>query len=374
MRITIDYTSAVRQNAGIGRYTRNLVAALADADRINEYTMFCAGEGPPPARWPANFRVRETRVSPRALAIGWHKLHLPITVERLSGESDVFHSPDYTLPPLKTAHGVVTIHDLSFLKVPECADPGLRDYLTANVPQAVKRASRILVDSKNTKQDVIELLHVPADKVSVIPAGVESRFRPTRDLEEFARVRNRYRLPEFFVLFVGTIEPRKNLSRLIAAYSDFRRQTGLPHQLVISGSKGWLYNDIFEQVTRDGLTEDVLFPGFVDDDDLPILYTLADLFVFPSLYEGFGLPPLEAMACGTPVIASDNSSLPEVLGQAALFVPAEDTTAIADAMARVLGDANLRTRLADLGRAQAARFTWSSAAHELIDAYQKAVE
>ena len=374
MRITIDYTSAVRQKAGIGRYTRNLVAALADADRSNEYTLFCAGQGPTPARWPANFRVRETRVSSRALAVGWHRLHLPVTVERFCGAADVFHSPDYTLPPLKTARGVVTIHDLSFLRVPECADPGLRDYLTENVPRAVRRASRILVDSNNTKQDVVELLHIPADKVSVIPAGVEPRFRPTRDLEECARVRNRYRLPELFVLFVGTIEPRKNLSRLITAYSDFRRQTGLPHQLVISGAKGWLYNDIFEQVTREGLSEDILFPGFVDDEDLPILYTLADLFVFPSLYEGFGLPPLEAMACGTPVVASDNSSLPEVLGQAALLVPAEDTTAITDAMARVLGDANLRTRLADLGRAQAARFTWSGAAHELIDAYQKAFE
>lgn len=374
MRITIDYTSAVRQKAGIGRYTRNLVAALADADRSNEYTLFCAGEGPAPARWPANFRVRETRVSSRALAVGWHRLHLPVTVERFCGAADVFHSPDYTLPPLKTARGVVTIHDLSFLRVPECADPGLRDYLTENVPRAVRRASRILVDSNNTKQDVVELLHVPADKVSVIHAGVEPRFRPTRDLEEFARVRNRYRLPELFVLFVGTIEPRKNLSRLITAYSDFRRQTGLPHQLVISGAKGWLYNQIFEQVTREGLSEDILFPGFVDDEDLPMLYTLADLFVFPSLYEGFGLPPLEAMACGTPVVASDNSSLPEVLGQAALLVPAEDTTAITDAMARVLGDANVRTRLADLGRAQAARFTWSGAAHELIDAYQKAFE
>jgi len=374
MRITIDYTSAVRQRAGIGRYTRNLVAALADADSSNQYTLFCAGEGPAPARWPANFNVRTTRISSRALSVGWHRLHLPVTVERISGVSDVFHSPDYTLPPLRTARGVVTIHDLSFLRLPECADPGLRDYLSENVPRAVRRASRILVDSNSTKQDVVELLHVSADRVSVIPAGVEPRFRPALDLEVCARVRNLYRLPELFVLFVGTIEPRKNLSRLISAYSDFRRQTGLPHQLVISGSKGWLYNEIFEQVTREGLAEDILFPGFVDDSDLPVLYTLADLFVFPSLYEGFGLPPLEAMACGTPVIASDNSSLPEVLGEAALLVPAEDTTAITDAMARVLSDANLRTRLANLGRAQAARFTWSGAAHELINAYHRALE
>ncbi len=374
MHITIDYTSAIRQRAGIGRYTRNLVSALADADHDNKYTLFCAGDGPEPAPWPANFGVRATRVSSRALAVGWHKFHLPITAERFSGDSDVFHSPDFTLPPLRTARGVVTIHDLSFLRVPQCADPRLRDYLTENVPRSVKRATQVLVDSSNTKQDVVDLLNVPDEKISVIHAGVEPRFRPARDLEELSRVRHRYRLPEFFVLFVGTIEPRKNLSRLISAYSDFRRQTGLPHELVISGAKGWLYEDIYEQVTREGLTEDVLLPGFVDDRDLPVLYTLADLFVFPSLYEGFGLPPLEAMACGTPVIASDNSSLPEVLGQAALLVPADDTTAIADAMARVLGDATLRTRLSDLGRAQAARFTWAGAAHQLMDAYQKATD
>ncbi len=374
MHITIDYTSAIRQKAGIGRYTRNLVAALADTDHENQYTLFCAGDAPAPAQWPANFSVRATRVPARALTIGWHKLNLPITVERFSGDSDIFHSPDFTLPPLRTPRGVVTVHDLSFLRLPQCADPGLRDYLTENVPRAVRRASRVLADSNNTKRDVVDLLHVPDDKVSVIHAGVEPRFRPVRDVEQLARIRDRYRLPEFFVLFVGTIEPRKNLGRLISAYSDLRRQAGLPHQLVISGARGWLYNDIYEQVARAGLTEDVLFPGFIDDSDLPALYTLADLFVFPSLYEGFGLPPLEAMACGTPVIASDNSSLPEVLGAAALLVPAEDTAAITDAMARVLGDATLRTRLADLGRAQATRFTWQSAARQLICAYQEVLD
>ena len=374
MRITIDYTAAIRQRAGIGRYTRHLVSALAVADHKNQYTLFCAGEGPAPAYWPANFGVRVTRVPSRALAVGWHKLKLPIAVERFSGDADIFHSPDFTLPPLRTARGVVTIHDLSFLKLPQCADPGLRDYLTKNVPRAVSRARRVLADSHNTKRDVVELLHVSDDKVAVVYAGVEPRFRPVRDAAQLARIRDRYRLPELFVLFVGTIEPRKNLSRLITAYSDLRRQVGLPHQLVISGAKGWLYDDIYEQVTREGLTEDVLFPGFVDDADLPALYTLADLFVFPSLYEGFGLPPLEAMACGTPVIASDNSSLPEVLGSAALLVPAEDTTAITGAMARVLGDADLRTRLSDLGRIQAARFTWAGTANQLMDEYQKVLD
>lgn len=369
-RITIDYTSAVRQRAGVGRYTRNLVDALAKVDQENVYTLFCAGDGPERRDWPANFSIKTSPVPERVLTAGWHKLRLPIAAERITGEADIFHSPDFTLPPLAKAAGVVTIHDLSFLKLPECADPGLRAYLTERTPPSVARAARILTDSENTRKDVIELLHAPPEKVSVVYGGVEPRFRPMRDTRLLDEVRARYHLPELFVLFVGTIEPRKNLSRLITAYAEMRRQTGLPHELVLCGSKGWLYEDIFKQVEQEGLGEDVIFPGFVRDEDLPVLYTLADLFAFPSLYEGFGLPPLEAMACGTPVVASNNSSLPEVLGSAALYVDAADVTGLADAMTRVLGDAMIRTRLADMGRAQASRFTWEDAARQLLKAYE----
>ncbi len=228
----------------------------------------------------------------------------------------------------------------------------------------------MLADSESTKRDLIELLHVPAEKISVVPAGVEPRFRPVRDTVKLSAVRSQYDLPQWFILSVGTLEPRKNLTRLISAYAQLRRQTGLPHSLVIAGKEGWLYQGIYDQVAKEGLTEHVRFPGFIADDDLPALYTLADLLAFPSLYEGFGLPPLEAMACGTPVVASNNSSLPEAVGAAALLVDAEDVDGLADAMARVLGNANLRVRLADLGRAQAARFTWTEAAHRLLDAYR----
>ena len=370
MRITIDYTSAMRQRAGVGRYTRNLVSALAELDRENSYTLFCAGDGPRRHDWPANFAVRTSPVPERFLIAGWHKLRLPIPVERVAGPADIFHAPDFTLPPLRKAAGIVTVHDLSFLKMPQCADPGLREYLTQRVPVSVTRAARVIADSENTKRDLIELLGAPPEKVSVVYAGVEPRFRAERNPGRLAQVRQRYQLPELFILFVGTIEPRKNLSCLISAYGLMRRHTGLPHQLVLSGSKGWLYEDIFAQVQREGLSQDVLFPGFVADEDLPALYTLADLFAFPSLYEGFGLPPLEAMACGTPVVASNNSSLPEVLGGAARFVDAEDVEGLADAMASVLGDVALRSRLVDLGRAQAARFSWEDAAQQLVQAYQ----
>lgn len=373
MHITIDYTPALRQTAGIGRYTRGLVAALAELDRENTYSLFCAGEAPDTQAWPANFRVRVSSVPARWLTVGWHRLRLPVPAERLAGECDLFHSPDFSLPPLRMAHGVVTVHDLSFLRLPEHADPGLRDYLQQSVPQAVARAHRVLADSENTKHDLIELLGVAEDKVSVVPAGVEARFRPVRDTVKLAEVRARYRLPEWFILSVGTLEPRKNLARLISAYAQMRRQTGLPHALVLAGKPGWLYQGIYDQVRQEGLEDYVHFPGFVADADLPALYTLADLLAFPSLYEGFGLPPLEAMACGTPVVCSNNSSLPEAVGSAALLVDATDVDGLADAMARILGNASLRARLADLGRAQAARFTWIAAAEKLLKAYRLAV-
>ncbi len=382
MHIAIDYTPAVRQRAGIGRYTRGLVHALAELDRTNRYTLFCVGQGTEDAigpqayrqahedGWPANFALKVSNLPARWLTAGWHKLKLPLHVERLAGDSDIFHSPDFTLPPLRSAAGVVTIHDLSFLRLPAYADPGLREYLSKSVPDSVTRARRVLADSENTRLDLIELLNVAADKISVVPPGVGPEFRPVRDTVQLNAVRERYRLPQWFILFVGTIEPRKNLARLIAAYGQLRRQTGLPHALVLAGGQGWLSQGIYEQVAKEGLSEHVLFPGFVADEHLPALYTLADLFAFPSLYEGFGIPPLEAMACGTPVVTSNNSSLPEATGSAALLVDAEDMEGLADAMARVLGDAALRARLSDLGRAQAARFTWRSAAETLLQAYE----
>jgi glycosyltransferase involved in cell wall biosynthesis len=373
LRITIDYTPALRQTAGIGRYTRGLVAALAEVDQENEYTLFCAGQSPDSGVWPANFTIRTTSVPARWLTAGWHRLKIPLPVERLAGPCDLFHSPDFTLPPLRDARGVVTVHDLSFLRVPQCADPGLRSFLERAVPRSLERAARVLADSENTKKDLIELLNVAPERITVVPAGIEPRFRPVRDTAKLADVRARYKLPEWFILMVGTIEPRKNLPRLITAYGQLRRQTGLPHALVIAGKEGWLYQGIYDQVAREGLTDHVQFPGFVADGDLPALYTLADLLAFPSLYEGFGLPPLEAMACGTPVVTSDNSSLPEAVGSAALLVSAEDTEGLTEAIARVLCDANLRVRLSDLGRAQAARFTWPDAARKLLDAYRLTV-
>ena len=373
MHVAIDYTAAVQQGAGIGRYTRGLVAALARGDDGNRYTLFCAGSGPPPTQWPERFAVHTTRMRASWLAIGWHRLRLPLYADRLIGGCDIFHSPDFSLPPLQRALGVVTVHDLSFVRVPECADPRLRSYLQTMVPRSVRAARRVLADSMSTRNDLIEFLRVPPEKISVVPAGVEPHFQSITEASVLATVRARYALPERFILSVGTLEPRKNFARLISAHGRLRRQTGLPIDLVIVGKPGWLYDDIYKRVEEEGLRGHVLFTGYVADADLPAVYSLASLFAFPSLYEGFGIPPLEAMACGVPVVCSNNSSLPEAVGDAALMVEAEDVQALADAMARVLEDGVLRDELRRLGRAQAARNSWDGAARRLLDAYQKAM-
>jgi glycosyltransferase involved in cell wall biosynthesis len=347
------------------------VGALADIDQSNEYVLFCAGVTPSRAKWPPNFVIRRSAIPSRWLAAGWHRLGLPLPAEVLTGECDLFHSTDFVLPPLRKARGVVTVHDLSFIRLPDCADPGLRAYLNASVPKAVRAARHVLADSWSTRNDLIELLRISPSKVSVVPGAVDAVFTRVQDPTRLEETRARYRLPQWFAISVGTLEPRKNYPRLISAYALARRQTGLPHHLVITGKPGWLYGEVYDRVRAEGAAEHVHFLGFVPDRDLAALYTLADLMVFPSLYEGFGIPPLEAMACGTPVVSSNNSSLPESVGSAAIMVNAEDVEEIADAMARVLTNSELCARLVKLGEIRAAQFTWHAAAQKLLAAYKR---
>ena len=389
MRIAIDYTPAIRQGAGIGRYTRGLVNALIEMDAENEYVLLVVGKvleargntehatrntkpGQHLASLPPNFHLRRLPLPHRLVTIAWHRLRLPLPAELFVGPVDIFHSPDFVLPPLRRARGLITVHDLAFLRAPECADPGLRAYLTTAVPRSIARSDRILADSLSTKRDLMELLNVPGKRISIVPAGVEPRFRPieTEDEGELERVRRRYSLDEPFILSLGTLEPRKNYVRLIEACAQLRRRLPSAPSLIIAGGHGWLYEDILAAAKRHG-NGSVRSLGFVPDEDLPALYTLAKLFAFPSLYEGFGLPPLEAMACGTPVVCSNRPSLPETVGDAALMVDAEDIEGLAAAMQRALEDEKLRTEMIAKGLAQAKRFTWKKAAEKLLNAYRE---
>jgi len=376
MRIAIDYTAAVRQRGGIGRYTRELVQALAALDQANEYVLLVQ-DRPGRAEAPApNFRLRSTGLSEPWLTRLWQRLGLPLPVEVFTGPVDIFHSPDFVLPPTRRGtRTLLTVHDLSFIRDPDSAPPALRAYLERVVPRSVARADHILADSAATRHDLITLYDVPGEKVSVVYSGVNAAFRPVRDAARLAEVCARYGLRRPYILSLGTLQPRKNYIRLIRAFACARRSPALrDHQLAIVGGKGWLYEAIFAEVERLGLHDSVLFPGFVADADLPALYSAAALFVYPSLYEGFGLPVLEAMACGTPTVVSNASSLPEVAGDAALLVDPHDEAALAQALEQALSDDGLRARLVAQGFEQARRFTWAAAAGQLLGLYHRLVQ
>jgi glycosyltransferase involved in cell wall biosynthesis len=369
MRIGIDYTAAVRQGAGIGRFCRGLIGALAALDRDNEYVLWSGGRAPDEPAWPRNFRRVALPVTDRHLAIAWQRLRLPLPVELITGRLDLYHSPDFVLPPVRRARTLLTVHDLSFMRYPECSSPALLEYLMQAVPRSVARADLVLADSLNTQRDVIELLGVPAERTRVVYAGLEPTFRRVDDADQRNAALARYGITPPYILAVGTLQPRKNFTRLIAALRLARERYGLPQQLVIAGGKGWLYDDILDAAREAG--EAVLLAGYVADRDLPALYSAADAFAFPSLYEGFGIPILEAMGCGTPVLTSTASSLPEVAGDAALLVEPTDIEAMAAGLWRLVTDETLRATLVQRGYEQIARFTWPTAAQELLAAYEQ---
>ncbi|NJN97666.1 MAG: glycosyltransferase family 4 protein [Anaerolineales bacterium] len=371
-RIGIDYTAAVQQAAGIGRYSRELVKALAALSPADspQYRLFVASAGAVslPALPGPNFDWRATRLTERWLARLWYRLRLPLWIQAWTGPLDLFHATDFFLPPVKPGtRTLVTVHDLSFVREPETTMPGMSRHLNRWVPYSVRQADHVIAVSEATRQDLIELYQTPPQKISVLYHGVTPDFQPVTEPDKLAGVRHKYGLGQQpFILSVGTIQPRKNYQRLIQAFAALDPALAL----VIVGSKGWHYEAIFNEVARCGLTGRVHFLGFAADADLPALYSAARLFVYPSLYEGFGLPALEAMACGTPIVASNQSALPEVVGEAGLLVDPCDVEALAAAMSRLLADTALRQQFALAGQARAAQFTWGEMAAQLLDLYQ----
>lgn len=379
--IGLDYTAAVLQGAGIGRYTRGLVDALLPLlgpdDRLTLLHPR-ARVAPTRADWPAAVAHRRLPLPDRYQTILWHRLHLPLPVELFTGPLDIFHAPNFLLPPVRRARTLVTIHDLAFLVRPQYAYPDLQRFLTQAVPRSLARADHILADSEASRQDAIRLFHLPPDRITVVGAGVEARFQPIANYQgvgttPLREIRQKYQLPDApLVLSLSTLEPRKNFDGLIRAFAAARQRAGFSHHLIIAGGKGWLYENIFAEVARQHARDFVHFLGFVADADLPALYNLADLFAFPSHYEGFGLPVLEALACGTPVLCTDTSSLPEIAGNAARLIPTGDEAALTAALADLLTDEAARADLARRGPAQAAPWTWEAAARRLVEVYRHA--
>jgi glycosyltransferase involved in cell wall biosynthesis len=366
MKIGIDYSSAARQRAGIGRYTRSLIHALAQFDFDNHYALYVPHDSrhlDDVRSLPENFRLARAPLNERAMVTLWQRARVPLPVEIIIGPTDLFYSPDFVLPPTRAQKKILTIHDLSFKRFPETAVPNLKWYLDAAVPRSIGRADLLLADSEATRADLIELFHVPPERVRTLYSGCDPIFRRVADARELQQVRAQYQLQKPFLLHVGTIEPRKNLVRLIEAFSKLPRRREL--DLVIAGGAGWMYDEIYAAPERFGVSASVRFIGFVPDADLPGLYSLAEVFVYPSLYEGFGLPVLEALACGAAVVTANNSSLPEVAGDAALLIDAHDTDALAWAITRFLDDSTWRGIMQQKALAQANKFSWEKSAHEL---------
>lgn len=377
MRIAIDYNAALRQIAGIGRYSRELVGAFADLQSGDELVLFYAARDLPPdapglaslrvlqATYPA-VRVVALPVSERWLTILWQRARLPLPVERLIGPIDVLHAPDFVLPPARTRHTILTVHDLTFRVHPETAHARLRHYLERAVPRSLARAQHILADSRSTAGDLQRLMSVPPAKVSVLYPGIGRQFLRIEDPEQLAAVRRRYNLPDQFILHIGTIEPRKNLQRLMSAFADVRASSGHALSLVLAGKPGWLSEPILAQARA---TAGVMLVGPVEEQDMAALYSAARGVAYPTLYEGFGFPPLEAFACGTPVVASNTSSLPELLGTLAIQVDPRDSAALAVALRQLIDDPEVTRRARQEGPAQAAQFSWPEAARHLLDLY-----
>jgi len=360
MLIGLDISRlAVAQRTGTEHYTRALVGALIARDKRNRYRLYCKE---PPADLPAlppNFTLR-----PMRLERAW--THARLSLEMLHAPPDVLFVPAHALPLALPRRSVVTIHDLGFVHYPQAHTAGQRLYHRVFTPLSVHRATHIIAISHATKRDLQQIYHVPAHKITVVHHGVDERFHPLQP-SIIAPVLQRYGMGQPYVLFVSTVQPRKNVVRLIEAWARAQRMLGRPNlRLVLAGKRGWLTDAIERRAAELGVGDTVQFVGYVPDRDLPALLNGALAYVTPSLYEGFGMTVLEAQRCGTPVLASNTSSLPEVVGDAGLLVDPHDVAAIANGVVRLVEDERLRATLRKRGMEHAARWTWERSAQATL--------
>ncbi len=361
------------RGAGISHYQQHLLSELAA--HAEDYGVFLTAliadkRWHPPAalriyrpRWPVQYPM---------VRILWEQVQQVRILKRLDG--DLIHSLAFVGPQWGTPiPQVVTVHDLTFVRFPHTLPAWKARYLRWMTKRSAQRARRLIAVSESTRRDLLNWLHLPPDQVITVYNGVEPRFSPLPP-RDVAAWRERKRLPSHFILYLGTLQPRKNLELLIRAYAQWQRQTLPAYRhipLILAGAKGWYYEHLFHLVDTLGLSGQVYFPGFVPSEELPWWYNAATLFVYPSLFEGFGLPVLEAMACGTPVIAADASSLPEVVGEAGILLPPQDAEAWAKGIQTLLADPERRQGLGRQGRERARRFSWQRTAKETLSVYRE---
>ena len=369
MKIGCNVQIVSALNTGVGVYADNIIRNLLQLPSPHEYYIF--GNRTYLQQLPltnANLIPTGTVVKKNWQRILWEQVILPQKISR--NHIDLMFYPDHTSSLLrKKSYVIITIHDLSFLAYPKTFPATNRIYKSLAVKYSASRADKIIVDSQATKIECLRLLNVPESKIKIVYNGIDSCFQKIDDETRLEKISIKFNLPQKFILFVGTLEPRKNVVRLVEAYSLLRVKKNIEHQLIIVGGKGWLFEEIFKKVNLLSLQNNVRFLGYIAQDDLVGLYNLADVFVYPSLYEGFGFPPLEAMACGCPVVTSNVSSLPEVVGNAGLLVNCQDSEALAQNIFHVITDEDCRRRLIQRGVERVQHFSWHKSAKELLQVF-----
>jgi glycosyltransferase involved in cell wall biosynthesis len=368
MRIGIDATALPPNPVGAGNYIIQLVRSLAALETEHQFTIFAQQRGreligdlPPHFHWAV-----APNLSP-AVRLLWEQLRLPALVKH--SKVDLLHSPHYTRPAVLPCASVVTYHDMTFFLFPELHTRVKRIFFPFAIRQSARHADMLIAASENTRRDAIRILGIPAERIITVPLGISEDFRPIKDPALLDDGRKRFQLPPEFILYVGLIEPRKNIPLLLKAYTRLVDQID-PPPLVLVGRLGWMYEQVFQLVEQLKLKDRVYFKGYIPTQNLPIVYNLAQIFVYPSTYEGFGFPPLEAMACGTPVITTAISAMLDNVGDAGFLIPPQDEAALTQAIQTLLSDQSLRHHLSSAGRLRAAEFTWKHTAMETLKVYQ----
>jgi glycosyltransferase involved in cell wall biosynthesis len=371
MRIAIDGRTIVGDKTGVGVYAERIVRSLLSIDRRNHYFLFLV-EPIDDLQAPNLTTLLIKGYNRAGLNRVWENVLMPRFAAR--NNIDLYFSPAYALPllPPPRLRFVAVIHDLIGLLYPETFTPKMRLWQKIFVANAAKVADRIITGSEATKTDFLRLYPSAASKTSVIYHSIDDDYRPADDMKELDRVRSAYSLPEKIVLYVGTVEPRKNVAHLARGFALLPESLRNQYTLVIAGKPGWFVESIKTEITRLELGDKVRFIGYVDRHDLPSLYQLATLFVYPSIYEGFGFPPLEAMSCGVPVLCSNTSSFPEVVGDAAIMVDPHDVGQMTKELEKVLSDSPLREEMRKKGFAQARRFSARKTAEETLKVLEEA--
>jgi glycosyltransferase involved in cell wall biosynthesis len=376
--IAIDISPLLVLNTGISYYTANLVSHLIGLKPEFQWRFFAV-----PERVATEVNIKNPAGDFKTIIDPWFLppritsllLQAPLsgllTVEKFVGASDLFHWTNFLTCSQKRGKKVLTVHDVSFFLFPEYHPLKRRLTFKALFPRSLEQADQIITDSDSTKRDLVEHFHVPVDKITTVHLGVDQSFAPVREADALVVMTKHGVRFGAYLLYIGTVEPRKNLPRLIQAYNLFRANASLSLPLVLVGASGWLNQDLFREIDKSPWKGDIKLLGYVEKADLPALYSGATAFVYPSIYEGFGLPPLEAMACGAPVITTNNSSLPEVVGDAALIVDAHDVDAIANAMVQIASDPSVRENLRQRGLVRAKFFTWRRTAEQTLAVYEK---